>query len=92
MVFAGNTKSYVYGSFRFGIEEIKMATQLIRSWFKPAAKTTAAIDVHDKIAALDSLKYSYDLKMRDLRAAFETEANRLHEEYLDGVLRVHAEE
>ena len=68
-----------------------MATALAKSWWRPAAKTTEAIDVHEKIAALDAAKFEYDMSMRDLRERFETEANRLHGVYLDKVLALHAE-
>ncbi len=66
-----------------------MATALIKSWWRPSAKTAKAIDVHEKIGALDAAKFHYDTSMRDLRERFETEANRLHSEYLDKVLEVH---
>ena len=69
-----------------------MATALAKSWWRPAAKTTEAIDVHEKIAALDAAKYRYDVSMRDLRDRFDVEANRLHGAYLDEVLALHAEE
>lgn len=50
------------------------------------------VDVIETIAKLDAAKYHYNTKMRDLRAKFEADANRLHSEYLDTVISLHGHE
>jgi hypothetical protein len=68
------------------------STSLIKTWFKPSAKTVEAIDTHLHVGELHMAHVEFNAKMRDLETRFEEEASRLRSQYMDRVQQMHAAE